>query len=84
MSCNNGILNPQIITCESGMRKSRDEMLQTFEKDSSEKKTALVLSETINLFDMDDVSNTTNDENTIDELKMCGSPTIMEGALVYK
>ncbi|XP_037959565.1 uncharacterized protein LOC119688947 isoform X2 [Teleopsis dalmanni] len=70
MSCNKGILSPQTIHCETGSRKSREEFLLESKADSS---------------DLDESTNSTDElQNVTEEAKMCGPPSISDGALVYR
>lgn len=85
MTCNKGVISPQNIHCETGMRKSREEILtDALAADSKETEdNSIDLSHIPDTSDMDEESNSTDDHNTTDESKMCGPPTINEGALIY-
>uniref|UniRef100_A0A1A9WXH7 Sushi, von Willebrand factor type A, EGF and pentraxin domain-containing protein 1 n=1 Tax=Glossina brevipalpis TaxID=37001 RepID=A0A1A9WXH7_9MUSC len=82
MNCNKGILSPQNIHCESGMRKSREEILQDNEEETNARSNSVSISHSLDSSDMEESSNSTDD--TTEEAKMCGPPSITDGALVYK
>ncbi|XP_037811776.1 CUB and sushi domain-containing protein 1 isoform X2 [Lucilia sericata] len=83
MTCSKGVISPQNIHCESGMRKSREEIItDSMAAESKENEdNSIDLSHTLDTSDMEEESNSTDDHN--DESKMCGPPTINEGALIY-
>lgn len=85
MTCTRGSISPQNIHCESGMRKSREEIITNpvgVESKENEDN-SIDLSNTPDTSDMEEESNSTDDHNTTDESKMCGPPTMNEGALIY-
>ncbi|KAM8716457.1 hypothetical protein ACLKA7_003348 [Drosophila subpalustris] len=78
MSCHKGLLTPPSIPCESGLRKSRQELEHaTTTPTTHSKMDHNELDENHNHHD----NNT--DEHPDDE-KMCGHPSLTDGALVYK
>ncbi|KAI8119427.1 Locomotion-related protein Hikaru genki [Lucilia cuprina] len=83
MTCSKGVINPQNIHCETGMRKSREEIItDSMAAESKENEdNSIDLSHTLDTSDMEEESNSTDDHN--DESKMCGPPTMNEGALIY-
>lgn len=87
MRCNKGNIQPLPIHCETGMRKSRGEILTealAAESKEEEDDNNIDLPHLTDTSDMDEGSNSTDDHNTTEELKMCGPPSISDGALVYK
>ncbi|XP_028899392.1 uncharacterized protein LOC105217452 isoform X1 [Zeugodacus cucurbitae] len=80
MSCNKGILSPQTIHCETGQRKSREE-LPTESHGNGKSNNVIALK--VDTSESEDTTNAT-EENVTEELKMCGPPSITDGALVYK
>lgn len=115
LTCDRGIITPPSIHCESGMRKSREELLNlsngnkvtttikpalTSSVSSVYPTTSTTVSSIVAiarphpikvenlLVDTNDYvilnSVNTNDSSTMEEPKMCGSPTMMDNALVYK
>ncbi|XP_001357308.2 uncharacterized protein Hasp isoform X1 [Drosophila pseudoobscura] len=77
MSCHKGVLTPPSIPCESGMRRSREEL----EHATPTPHPKVEHNELDN--DHDHHDNNT-DEHDHDDLKMCGPPMLTDGALVYK
>ncbi|BFF94306.1 uncharacterized protein DMAD_11983 [Drosophila madeirensis] len=77
MSCHKGVLTPPSIPCESGMRRSREEL----EHATPTPHPKVEHNELDNEHDHHD-NNT--DEHDHDDLKMCGPPMLTDGALVYK
>ncbi|XP_022230588.2 uncharacterized protein LOC111079639 isoform X1 [Drosophila obscura] len=77
MSCHKGVLTPPSIPCESGMRRSREELEHATPTPAHPK---LEHNELDNDHDHHD-NNTDHDD---DDLKMCGPPMLTDGALVYK
>lgn len=77
MSCLKGVLTPPSIPCESGLRKSREELEHATPTSTAHTKIEHELDELQHLHD-----NNTEDHG--DELKMCGHPSLTDGALVYK
>lgn len=82
MNCNKGTLKPSTIHCESGLRKSREEYVTETVINKLEK-THIVAPTLLPTPDLEDINNTTEDSLT-EDAKMCGPPTILDGALVYK
>lgn len=80
MSCNKGILSPQTIHCETGQRKSREELAS---ESHGNGKSNNVIAMRVDNSESEDATNAT-EENVTEELKMCGPPSISDGALVYK
>ncbi|KMY91033.1 uncharacterized protein LOC6732828 isoform X2 [Drosophila simulans] len=75
MSCHKGILTPPSIPCESGLRKSREEL----EHATPTPHPKVEHNELDN--DHDHHDNGTDEH---DDMKMCGPPMLTDGALVYK
>jgi len=75
MSCHKGILTPPSIPCESGLRKSRQEL----EHATPTPHPKMEHNELDN--DHDHHDNSTDEH---DDMKMCGPPMLTDGALVYK
>ncbi|EDW76217.2 uncharacterized protein Dwil_GK14777, isoform C [Drosophila willistoni] len=76
MSCHKGVLTPPSIPCESGLRKSREEL---------EHVTPTTPHSKIEHNELDnDHDHHNNDTDDHDDLKMCGPPSLTDGALVYK
>ena len=84
MTCSKGSVHPNNIHCETGMRKSREEVIpDTIATESKENEdNSIDLSHIVDTSDMEEDSNSTDDHAT-DESKMCGPPTMNEGALIY-
>ncbi|XP_061388329.1 sushi, von Willebrand factor type A, EGF and pentraxin domain-containing protein 1 [Musca vetustissima] len=80
MTCSRGTIKPQNIQCESGMRKSREEIVKITDESNEKISNTNVLDTS----DMEESSNSTDDQNATEESKMCGPPTITDGALIYK
>ncbi|XP_017154912.1 uncharacterized protein LOC108163900 isoform X2 [Drosophila miranda] len=77
MSCHKGVLTPPSIPCESGMRRSREELEHATPTPHPK--------EEHNELDNDhDHHDNNTDEHDHDDLKMCGPPMLTDGALVYK
>uniref|UniRef100_A0A1I8NQU7 Sushi, von Willebrand factor type A, EGF and pentraxin domain-containing protein 1 n=2 Tax=Stomoxys calcitrans TaxID=35570 RepID=A0A1I8NQU7_STOCA len=83
MTCNKGILKPQNIQCESGIRKYREEIAHISLPLDDSKESFNVMN-ILDASNMDESSNITEDQNITEESKMCGSPSLTDGALVYK
>lgn len=66
------------------MRKSREEILQDNEEELNARSNSVSMSQSMDSSDMEESSNSTDDQNTTEEAKMCGPPSITDGALVYK
>lgn len=77
MTCNKGVIHPSNIHCETGMRKSRQELLP----ESKENEGGVEQTNDLDTSDMDEGSNSTD---VTEETKMCGPPSISDGALVYR
>uniref|UniRef100_A0A6P4EHA5 LOW QUALITY PROTEIN: uncharacterized protein LOC108042246 n=1 Tax=Drosophila rhopaloa TaxID=1041015 RepID=A0A6P4EHA5_DRORH len=75
MSCRKGVLTPPSIPCESGLRKSREEL----EHATPTPHPKVEHNELDN--DHDHLDNGTDEH---DDMKMCGPPMLTDGALVYK
>lgn len=78
MSCHKGVLTPPSIPCESGLRKSREEL---------EHVTNAPAPTTHSKVEHNELDNDHHDNNTDEhgeDLKMCGHPSLTDGALVYK
>ncbi|XP_073824681.1 hig-anchoring scaffold protein isoform X1 [Musca autumnalis] len=83
MTCNKGTIKPQNIQCESGMRKSRQEIVKIVEP-LNESKEKISSTNVLDTSEMEESYNSTDDQNTTEETKMCGPPTLTDGALIYK
>lgn len=79
MSCHKGVLTPPSIPCESGLRKSREEL---------EHATPTTPPATHNKVEHNELDSHNHHDNNTDEhgeeYKMCGYPSLTDGALVYK
>lgn len=85
MTCSKGVISPQDIHCETGTRKSREELVPGLEaaESAENEDNSIDLSHTLDTSDMEEESNSTDDHSTIDDSKMCGPPTLIEDALIY-
>lgn len=79
MSCHKGVLTPPSIPCESGLRKSREEL---------EHATPTSPPVSHNKVEHNELDSHNHHDNNTDEhgeeFKMCGYPSLTDGALVYK
>ncbi|TDG44207.1 hypothetical protein AWZ03_009381 [Drosophila navojoa] len=76
MSCHKGVLTPPSVHCETGLRKSREELEHVTPTPTTHSK-----------IEHNELDNDHHDNNTDEhgeELKMCGHPSLTDGALVYK
>ncbi|XP_062121270.1 uncharacterized protein LOC133835281 isoform X2 [Drosophila sulfurigaster albostrigata] len=80
MSCHKGVLTPPSIPCESGLRKSREELEHATPTPTTHSK--------IEHNELDDHNHHNNhhDNNTDEhsDEKMCGHPSLTDNAMVYK
>ncbi|XP_075151703.1 hig-anchoring scaffold protein isoform X2 [Haematobia irritans] len=83
MTCNKGTIKPQNIHCESGMRKSREEIVKIPDLMDASKE-AYSNNNLLDNSDNTESSNSTDDQNVSEESKMCGPPSLTDGALIYK
>lgn len=79
MSCHKGVLTPPSIHCESGLRKSREEVEHATPAPTTHTKV-----ESHNDLENDHDHHHDNGTDDHDDLKMCGQPSLTDGALVYK
>ncbi|XP_052851585.1 uncharacterized protein LOC128261770 isoform X2 [Drosophila gunungcola] len=78
MSCHKGVLTPPSVPCESGLRKSREELEHATPTPHPK---VVEHNELDNEHDHDHHDNSTDEH---DDMKMCGPPMLTDGALVYK
>ncbi|XP_030377372.1 uncharacterized protein LOC115626218 isoform X1 [Scaptodrosophila lebanonensis] len=81
MACHKGVLTPSTIHCESGLRKSRQELEHATPAPHSHVHTSAVK---VDHNDLDEHNENNTDEHGGEDMKMCGPPSLTDGALVYK